>query len=720
MKKLYLLALLFFAIALKTFAQNDHAFNITRLSQQDTLVSGWKFQAGDNPKWASVGFDDTKWQSIDPGKDVDDFSKLTNGGIGWIRLHITVDSTLASQQFTAWVSQYSASEIYLNGKLILKYGTVSPDPAKVIAYLPSREPIDIKLVPGKDNLLAVRLALQPGLPHVSISYAPLTTFSIRVNNYNAALTNYRDYLHSSKMFIIFYTLSGGMLLIICIIHLVYFLVDRSQKVNLYYGLLNLFLCINPLPNEIWGIERFGNTSSQIWISVIQGFVFIPGMLCLLMTIYSLFNYPHRLVFKILVLIGITSAASMFLIGTTGFIFCIVGFPIICFFEEVYVCIWAIKRQKKDAAIILTGLVLFVIFLVLGSSLDQSKISTQIAFEISLLVFPIGMSFYLGVQSSLTNKKLRSMLIEVQDLSAQNLAQEIEKQQLLARQNEMLEQQVTERTAALNQSLTELKSTQAHLIQSEKMASLGELTAGIAHEIQNPLNFVNNFSEVNKELLEELKAESKKPKAERDDQLESELLSDLIENEEKINHHGKRADGIVKSMLQHSKASNGIKEPVNLNVIAEEYMRLSYQGLKGKNGLFDAEMATYFDPALPKVDIVKQDASKIFLNLFNNAFYAVNQKSKTAGAGYKPEVSVSTSLTNGQVVIKVKDNGIGIPDAIKEKIMQPFFTTKPTGEGTGLGLSLTYDMVVKGHGGSIQVESTEGQGSEFIVTLPILT
>ncbi len=271
---------------------------------------------------------------------------------------------------------------------------------------------------------------------------------------------------------------------------------------------------------------------------------------------------------------------------------------------------------------------------------------------------------------------------------------------------------------LESTLDHLKTTQTQLIQSEKMASLGELTAGIAHEIQNPLNFVNNFSEVNKEMLEELKAESKKQKAERDDQVEIDLINYLIENETKINHHGKRADAIVKGMLQHSQSGSGTKEPTNINALTDEYLRLAYHGLRAKDKDFNAELVTHFDEKLPKINVIPQDIGRIMLNLFNNAFYAVNQKTKTAGRGYKPEVSVSTSSENGQVVIKVKDNGVGMPDSIKEKIMQPFFTTKPTGEGTGLGLSLTYDMVVKGHGGSIQVNSKEGEGSEFIITLPI--
>jgi two-component system, NtrC family, sensor kinase len=220
------------------------------------------------------------------------------------------------------------------------------------------------------------------------------------------------------------------------------------------------------------------------------------------------------------------------------------------------------------------------------------------------------------------------------------------------------------------------------------------------------------------MLIELKAESTKPKAERDEQLEMELIDDLIDNEQKINHHGKRADAIVKGMLQHSRSSSGQKEPTDLSALADEYLRLSYHGLRAKDKNFNADLVTHFDDQLPKVNVIPQDIGRVLLNLFNNAFYAVSEKAKTAGADYKPEVSVSTSAENGQVIIKVKDNGTGIPDAIKEKIMQPFFTTKPTGEGTGLGLSLSYDIVVKGHGGTIQVNSVEGEGSELVIQLPI--
>jgi two-component system, NtrC family, sensor kinase len=292
-------------------------------------------------------------------------------------------------------------------------------------------------------------------------------------------------------------------------------------------------------------------------------------------------------------------------------------------------------------------------------------------------------------------------------------------------NEKLQKQKVEielQKSNVEQTLTELKSTQSQLIQSEKMASLGELTAGIAHEIQNPLNFVNNFSELSNELLHEMKDELAKGNTE----IVPELADNIIGNLEKINHHGKRADAIVKGMLQHSRTSNGQKEPTDINALADEYLRLSYHGLRAKDKTFNAEYKTDFEPNLPKINIVPQDIGRVLLNLINNAFYAVHITTQHAAwlaetpqdyPDYKPMLVVSTKNTGTHVEIRVKDNGPGIPSEIKDKIFQPFFTTKPTGQGTGLGLSLSYD-IVKAHGGEIEVESKTNRGTEFKVTLPL--
>ena len=274
---------------------------------------------------------------------------------------------------------------------------------------------------------------------------------------------------------------------------------------------------------------------------------------------------------------------------------------------------------------------------------------------------------------------------------------------------------------IEETLNELKSTQSQLIHSEKMASLGELTAGIAHEIQNPLNFVNNFSEVSVDLIDELKTEKKKVGKERDESLEQEILDDVIHNLEKINHHGQRASSIVKGMLEHSRTGSKDKQLIDINTLADEYLRLAYHGLRAKDKSFNADFSLKKDDKLPEVKVMPQDIGRVLLNLINNAFYAVSNKAKEGLENFKPQVIVSTQTRQTDsgksvVEIKVKDNGNGIPNDVLDKIFQPFFTTKPTGSGTGLGLSLSYD-IIKAHGGDLNVETEIGEGSEFIIQLP---
>ena len=263
-----------------------------------------------------------------------------------------------------------------------------------------------------------------------------------------------------------------------------------------------------------------------------------------------------------------------------------------------------------------------------------------------------------------------------------------------------------------QALTELKATQAQLVQREKMASLGELTAGIAHEIQNPLNFVNNFSEVNKELIAEIREEISKENY----NVVSALARDVEENEEKINYHGRRADAIVKNMLQHSRTTTGQKESTNINALVEEYLRLAYNGLRAKDKDFNAAVHTDFDKSIEQINIIPQDIGRVLLNIYANAFYAVSEKKRQINDGYEPAVSVSTKKRSSKIEVRIKDNGNGIAQKILDKIFQPFFTTKPSGQGTGLGLSLSYD-IVKAHGGEIKIETKENEGSEFIIYLP---
>ena len=303
-----------------------------------------------------------------------------------------------------------------------------------------------------------------------------------------------------------------------------------------------------------------------------------------------------------------------------------------------------------------------------------------------------------------------------------LAEAEQLRQQVAARNAALEHLVAERMAALTQqadalqaALRELRATQQQLIQSEKMASLGELTAGIAHEIQNPLNFVNNFADVSQELVAELEAEQTHPTP--DAALEAELLNDLRHNLHKINLHGQRAASIVRGMLQHSRASTGERQPTDVNALADEYLRLAYHGLRARDKTFNATLKTDFAALLPLVPAVPGDLGRVLLNLLTNAFYAVQKRQLATGPGYAPTVAVATRRDGDEVEVRIRDNGTGIPETVRTKIFQPFFTTKPTGEGTGLGLSLAHDIVVQGHGGTLTVASQEGEFTEFVVRLP---
>jgi len=275
------------------------------------------------------------------------------------------------------------------------------------------------------------------------------------------------------------------------------------------------------------------------------------------------------------------------------------------------------------------------------------------------------------------------------------------------------QRLKEEKKRAEEALNELKLTQDQLVHAEKMASLGELTAGIAHEIKNPLNFINNFSDVTRELVEEMIQELKNGDADEADS----IAKDVIQNLEKIVHHGQRADSIVRGMLQHSRSGNGQKEPTDLNALADEYLRLAYHGLRAKDKSFNAKMETDYDSSAGKLNVVPQDIGRVLLNLLTNAFHAVTERKQNEPEGYEPTIWVGTRITDTGMELTVRDNGNGIPAAIRDKIFQPFFTTKPTGQGTGLGLSMSYDIVTKGHGGQINISSDNGNGTTFTIVLP---
>jgi len=378
---------------------------------------------------------------------------------------------------------------------------------------------------------------------------------------------------------------------------------------------------------------------------------------------------------------------------------------------VFYCYWEVSEKQKDDTIIWSALA----FMIVSVISEASEVYAPAFYEeyANYMNFASTGSFISVIAFGIGVSKQQKALKEEQ-----------EKNELTTRRKDELEVLVQQRTSEileqkeeLQHTLNELKATQAQLIQSEKLASLGELTAGIAHEIQNPLNFVNNFSELTKELAHELEEESAK-KENRDIDLEKELIHDIMENLSKINHHGNRASSIVKNMLEHSRTSTGTVEKVHINKLCDEYLRLSYHGLRAKDKSFNSDFKMVLDPNVGTIEVVPQDFGRVLLNILNNAFYAVKAKLESKKEGFKPMVTISTELLKeeNQIKISIKDNGNGVTEENKTKIFQPFFTTKPAGEGTGLGLSLSHDIIAA-HGGEIRVVSKINEGSEFIIILP---
>lgn len=705
-KFLLLLSLFCFSAA---YGQKADRGNFELKQLPANVTDQWKFHAGDDPSWADTAFDDHNWQHINATRQYHFLPQVAKAQIGWFRLTLNVSPALRRKSVAMVVNQYGAAEVYFNGVLIRAMGRVSNEYKNERTLSASPDPLTLQLTDASIQYIAIRysfnssnLVIGYGRPVIRMSFIQVESawdnFFLRVDFYTTRAW-----------------VSGGFMLL-SILQLAIYFFNRERKVNLYLSLYALMQMITLADGLMTPIMRSGSWYSfdiaVFNIAAPLDFIF------LMMMTYAFFGYKRGRWFIILTALALPVIIVQFIADNAANEQVLAIYNSVIYLTIIGVSAKAIREKKTGATLFLAGIVVSLIFFVLFSfgSAVLSQPYLLVCFEVALaFITPaIVLSILLAREFAHNIISLRLRLAEVESLSERSLQQELEKQQILARQNETLEQKVTERTAELNQSLINLKVTQTQLIQSEKMASLGELTAGIAHEIQNPLNFVNNFSEVSIELLAELKEEEKK--GNKDDVIC--IADDLSQNLEKIRHHGKRADAIVKSMLQHSRVTSGQKEPTDLNALADEYLRLAYHGLRRKDKSFNTELVTNFDPILPNVNVISQDIGRVLLNLFNNAFYAVNEKSKVAEANYKPTIEVSTSSADGQVFISVKDNGNGIPHAIKDKIMQPFFTTKPTGEGTGLGLSLSYDIVVKGHAGSIVVDSNEGEFSQFKVTLPL--
>jgi two-component system, NtrC family, sensor kinase len=539
--------------------------------------------------------------------------------------------------------------------------------------------------------------------------------------------NYFGALHLQEAFVL------GLLLLAIFINLFFFSIVR-EKVYLHFALFALFLGINRLWNIGWDYTNWENPRLANYIFYLSyAWAFIPYFLIQFFRYFlnTKRSYPRwdKILFgaaALNIVVNILQFFSgLYFKPAASFLFFIaqiLPFILIPLLITITLLLYIGKKEINIRYVIIGSLPYLLLYIV---SSPVSVFGMELKFGETLMEnfrlievicvtwLVLAFSLILLMRFDLLRKENAQQALDKERLTREK---ELERTQLIEQQKEVLEKKVEERTSELKQSLEDLKSTQYQLIQSEKMASLGELTAGIAHEIQNPLNFVNNFSEVNKELLVELKDEIKKGNL---DEVNA-IADDVISNEEKINHHGKRADAIVKGMLQHSRSSSGIKEPTDINALADEYLRLAYHGLRAKDKSFNAMMKTDYDESIGNINIIPQDIGRVILNLITNAFYVVNLKALSAvatptAAKYEPTVEVTTKKEGSKVLIAVKDNGNGIPQKVLDKIFQPFFTTKPTGQGTGLGLSLSYD-IVKAHGGELKVETKEGEGSKFIIVL----
>ena len=719
-------------------------------------LDGWKFMKGNNADWKKNDTDISSWQTLNPTQLTKGMADENGRVEGWFKLKIKLDESFGNQQLGIRFFCWAAVDFYIDGKYIQSFGNTGENGKPYQEFNPGeRLPIPVPIKGGNEYTIAFHfvdeVAAYPAFGLKSNQSGLDQFIKLTGPKYNETLSRY---LAQQP---VFHAVMMSVSIILILLFLLLALQNKREKFLWLIVLFMVIVCLSsvstiftsgqPLDFErykwAWQLESILNSFRYLIIPIlltsifklkiswdlkcyliITAFAFCLGLVPFYQDlIYFLVGIGCSVYYLVSVratlknapiktiLAAVFKSLRVFLLMTAIFL------PLMYFYGRIvpmlmilallsvstYLVFTSWKKVTGAQWAIIIGLLLSFLWLVLALAMSISFDTTiypysrlvNIAITLS---FPISLLVYVSL-------RFKEILSEVVVLSE-------EKNEILLTQNERLELQVEERTAALNQSIRDLKATQSQLIQSEKMASLGELTAGIAHEIQNPLNFVNNFSDVSIELLDEMESEIDKG----DFDEAKAISSDIKQNLEKISNHGKRADAIVKGMLQHSRTSSGQKEQTDINGLIDEYLRLAYHGLRAKDKSFNAELITSFDKNLPKVSVISQDMGRVLLNLITNAFYATQERKKSEES-FKPVIEIQTAVHQNSIEIKVKDNGSGIPDSIQEKIFQPFFTTKPSGEGTGLGLSLAYD-IIKSHGGSLKVDSKPKEGSSFVIQLPL--
>tara|TARA_R100000935_G_scaffold8302_7_gene17540 strand:+ start:175684 stop:177846 length:2163 start_codon:yes stop_codon:yes gene_type:complete len=676
-------------------------------------LEGWIFKKGTTPGWAQENLETSDWKKMNPTQFTTALEDKTGRIEGWFRLKFKLDTTFKGIPLGISRNLWAASDVYINGNLIHSFGDTGNT---FEGYNPlAKKPIPINLEVGKEYVIAV---------HVVTYETILTQREIRLkpenlqNFINLTGPAYSQWVQKDIQQ--GYTYGGICIGISALLFFLFWLLvalNPNQKVFKLIACLATLVLIYAIGffySYFYEISYSSEKIRFLMVISVQGFTVLFGLLILE---WVLLKRTSWITLAFIIILTITSiVAHLFSIP----------WPFgIAFTLLLGYLVFLLSKQRKSikgaelaviASIVIPTIAMSVYIILHKYSLDLYYEYDKLIISLTILAAPFMLMIYISM-------RFKEVLKNMEEEAAKVLKITQEKKDLLVDQNVKLETLVKERTSELKNSLENLKAAQSQLIQSEKMASLGELTAGIAHEIQNPLNFVNNFSEVSNELIEEIDEELNNGDVEE----VKLLLNDIKQNLEKINHHGKRADAIVKGMLQHSRKSTAEKEPTDINKLADEYLRLAYHGLRAKDKSFNATLETDFDESIGLINLIPQDMGRVILNLITNAFYAVSEKkaavekdpsafkNPTGLDSYTPTVSVRTNKLKDSVTISVKDNGNGIPKQVLDKIFQPFFTTKPTGEGTGLGLSMSYD-IIKAHGGELNVETKENEGTIFIIKL----
>jgi signal transduction histidine kinase len=734
---------------------NRESFGVNFAEFQLSNMDGWIYKSGNDIQWANTNIDTRGWERLKPTELTVNHANDNGRLEGWFRVKIRIDTSLSNTPLYVNKRSRDAVEFYLNGELKESFGKIDDTRESYNAFIDNTLlPPPFLMVPDSIYTIALHTldytAMYPKRLRGQMS-GPHAFFDLGTQRYFNERESDQKY---SPIFKTIYLTASLLLNLLFWVLVILNPLEKNIKVIAICTTLSMLSSVGMILLDLGGItfNQWRISAGFSYAAMFAYLSYIPRAISQIFTggIGKTVNYATG----VFLLIGFINVFVIWkiepMIVVAGGSFLLIFHLLISYWKKLHGAQWAIV-VGIILTVIFVGLLLLLVFFKQHLKYDISFHVLNAATACFFLTLPVSLLIYVAI-------RFKEIIEEVSINANQVIKIAEEKKELLATQNLILEKKVSDRTSELSKSLENLKSTQTQLIQSEKMASLGELTAGIAHEIQNPLNFVNNFSEVSYEMIEEANEEMEKGEVEE----VKYILEELKGNLEKINHHGKRADSIVKGMLLHSRTSKGEKVPTDINALCDEFLRLSYHGLRAKDRTFNADFEMDFDESLPKIEVIPQDIGRVLLNLFNNAFCAAsdeallarhnhsedkakldsNNKAKSSkpltgleeGEGGIESLSTSeenkirrtalsgvvkvhTKNLGANIEITVSDNGPGIPDEIKDKIFQPFFTTKPTGQGTGLGLSLAYD-IVKAHGGEIKVESVEGKGTEFKIKIPV--